>query len=130
MAIKKTKKTKRTRRTRTRRRKQNKKTRVQKQQDKFPYKYGHVYLETCPACQNMQPEWDILTLQVPNEKLVDIKDDYKLNIDNFNTENKTNLNFEYFPTIWKLRNQGDNVVYYDNNQPRTAIAMKKWLLSK
>ena len=97
--------------------------------DAFPLRFGHVYLETCPACQNMQSEWDKLLTMVPKDILVDISDNYDTEIGSFNKTYKTNLKYEFFPTIFKLKSVGSNVEYYDSTLPRTQDKMKEWLMT-
>ncbi len=94
----------------------------------FPLRFGHVYLETCPACQNMKIEWNKLLTMVPKDRLVDISDDYDGKIGSFNKTYKTNLKYDFFPTIFKLKSVGSNVEYYDSTLPRTADKMKEWLM--
>uniref|UniRef100_A0A6C0CNJ7 Thioredoxin domain-containing protein n=1 Tax=viral metagenome TaxID=1070528 RepID=A0A6C0CNJ7_9ZZZZ len=110
--------------------KRNKKKKTQKKQNRIiiPVLYGHIYSDMCGHCVAMQEEWNKLTLSVKNIILLDIGDNYEENVNQINTQYGTDLKYEGFPTIFKLKKKNGPIEYYKNE--RKAVNMKKWLYAK
>jgi hypothetical protein len=93
----------------------------------IPIIYGHLYSESCGHCIAMDEEWKNLCGEVKNIELKDVGDNYDQNVENLNREYQTDLNYEGFPTIFKLMKRGLPMQYYTGE--RSAELMKKWLYS-
>lgn len=105
--------------------KRNKKKKTQKKRNRIipPVLYGHIYSDMCGHCIDMQPEWDKLIPSIKNIQLVDIDDNYEEEVNRINAQYGTDLTYEGFPTIFKLKKKNGPIEYYKNE--RTAISMKK-----
>ena len=81
----------------------------------LPIAYGHVYSTSCGHCNAMQEDWDGLTQDVGTKvELCDIGDDHSNEVRQFNDRFHSTLNYDGFPTVFKLTQQGNPVEYYDN----------------
>lgn len=100
---------------------------------KYQLVFGHISMEGCHYCKNMEDDWQSLCLSVRKKKtpilLYDIAEDHQSKIDAFNSRYATNLEYTGVPTIFKLslRNGNKNIEYY--NGERTHSEMEKWLLN-
>lgn len=84
-----------------------------------PIAYGHVYSPSCGHCVNMQSDWDKLTHEIGKSiELHDIGDNHSQGVREFNDKFHTRLNFDGFPTIFKLRQRGQPIDYYDSYYSR------------
>ena len=80
----------------------------------LPVAYGHVYSDECGYCREMQPEWNTLKENVGNKvTLCDIDKNHTENVRQFNEKYDSSLNFEGFPTVFKLMSRHSPVEYYD-----------------
>ena len=81
----------------------------------LPIAYGHVYSDGCGYCRDMQPSWDRLKENIGNKvELCDIGDNHSEGVRQFNDRFHSSLNFEGFPTVFKLKIRGRPVEYYDD----------------
>ena len=104
------------------------KNHIVKRKQTVPVLYGHIFSDQCIHCINMQSAWDRLVNEVKNIELRDISDNYEYNVQNINKEYNCNLSFEGFPTIFKLKKNGDSIEYF--TQERTYENMLSWLYNK
>ena len=81
----------------------------------LPIAYGHVYSDGCGYCRDMQPSWDRLKENIGDKvELCDIGDNHSEGVRQFNDRFHSSLNFEGFPTVFKLKSRGRPVEYYDD----------------
>ena len=80
-----------------------------------PIVYGHLFSTSCGHCNDMQPAWDGLKQDIGSDiELCDIGNDHSDQVRQFNDRFHSTLNFDGFPTVFKLAQQGKPVEYYDN----------------
>lgn len=112
----------------TARNKRGKKSKKIVEKNNPPIAYGHVFSTECGHCISMQPDWDILKTYVGKDiELLDISNNHQEKVDSVNSSFQTDLKFEGFPTIFKLKQKNTPVEYYKGD--RTNEYMKKWLYS-
>lgn len=81
----------------------------------LPVAYGHVYSDECGYCREMQPEWNKLKENIGDQvTLCDIDKNHTENVRQFNEKYNSSLNFEGFPTVFKLMSKNSPVEYYDH----------------
>ena len=87
---------------------------------------GKVYANWCGHCQNLKPEWKALkkSLSTSRVQFIEIEESESAKRAHFEKKNKTQLNVNGFPTIFKIQH-GKPVQYYTG--PRTADAMRAWI---
>lgn len=84
-----------------------------------PIVYGHVFSNSCGHCVDMQPDWDKLVKKIDKDiELFDIGKDHSQRVRQFNDRFDSTLNFDGFPTIFKLNGQSQPVEYYDDYYKR------------
>jgi len=91
----------------------------------LPIAYGHVYSDSCGHCRDMQPDWDQLKSNIGQSvELCDIGDNHSYGVRQFNDRFDSTLNFDGFPTVFKLQNKGNAVEYYDDYYKKQKEAGK------
>lgn len=84
-----------------------------------PIVYGHVFSNSCGHCVDMQPDWDKLVKKIDKDiELFDIGKDHSQQVRQFNDRFNSTLNFDGFPTVFKLNGQSQPVEYYDDYYKR------------
>ena len=107
----------------------------------LPIAYGHVYSDGCGHCRDMQSDWDRLKNDIGQSvELCDIGDNHSYGVRQFNDRFDSTLNFDGFPTVFKLQKKGNAVEYYDDyykkqkdagtqSSPfRSQESMRVWIL--
>ena len=97
----------------------------------LPIAYGHVYSDQCGHCINMQSDWDHLKRKIGNKcELHDIGEDHSNKVREFNDRFHSSLNFDGFPTVFKLQKQGDQINYYDTYYQQQKDLFDKNMIQK
>ena len=99
---------------------------LKKKAKTLPIAYGHVYSDSCGHCRDMQPDWDQLKSNIGQSvELCDIGDNHSYGVRQFNDRFDSTLNFDGFPTVFKLQNKGNAVEYYDDYYKKQKDAGKQ-----
>jgi hypothetical protein len=105
------------------------------QQKLLPIVYGKIYMTNCIHCQNLKPEWDIVTDKMKIHLDVvcyDIEQSEEIGkIPKFNDTYKPYENLQIqggYPTLYKLHKRGGAIIYY--NGPRDHQSILYWLQGK
>lgn len=97
----------------------------------LPIAYGHVYSDQCGHCINMQSDWDKLKNNIGNKcELYDIGEDHSNQVRKFNSRFHSSLNFDGFPTVFKLQKHGDSINYYDTYYQQQKDLFDKNMIQK
>lgn len=96
----------------------------------LPLAYGHIFSNTCGHCINMHDDWEGLKNDIGTKsKLCDIGKDHTQGVSRFNQKYNSSLNFEGFPTVFKLQSKGKPVEYYDDYYKREEDRRKRLSIS-
>jgi len=92
--------------------------------------YGKIYANWCGHCRSMEQDWKRLEKRMRPLKSVNIESEEKDHkIAAFNKKHKTNLELKGgFPTLFKLKNHGAPVEYYEGGD-RSEASLHAWLTS-
>jgi len=111
----------------TRSNKKNKKTKKV-----LPIVYGKIYMTGCIHCENLAPEWEIVTNKLKIHLDVvcyDIeRSEEQQKLPKFNDMYKPYEPLQIqggYPTLYKLHKRGGTIMYY--NGPRDNVSILKWL---
>jgi len=108
----------------------NRRTKHNRQNYKKPrlVVYGKIYANWCGHCKSMEQDWKRLEKRMRPLKSVNIESEEKDHkIAAFNKKHKTNLELKGgFPTLFKLKNHGGAVEYYEGGE-RSEAALHAWL---
>jgi hypothetical protein len=95
----------------------------------LPIVYGKIYMTGCIHCENLAPEWDIVTNKLKDVVCYDIeRSEEHTKVPKFNDTYKPYESLQIqggYPTIYKLHNRGGAIIYY--NGPRDNVNILKWL---
>lgn len=102
------------------------------QQKLLPIIYGKIHMKGCIHCENLKPEWEIVTDKMKihlNVVCYDIEQSEEIvKIPKFNNMYKPYENLQIqggYPTLYKLHKRGGAIIYY--NGPRDHQSILQWL---
>jgi flavoprotein len=119
-----------------RKHRRNKKTKVTRKHRRnkkiLPIVYGKLYMTGCIHCENLAPEWEIVTNKLKIHLDVvcyDIeRSEEQQKLSKFNDIYKPYEPLQIqggYPTLYKLHKRGGAIVYY--NGQRDNVSILKWL---
>ena len=129
----------RTKKIHKRKHRRNKKTKVTRKQllnikktkKTLPIVYGKLYMTGCIHCENLAPEWEIVTNKLKIHLDVvcyDIEAQEQQKLSKFNDMYKPYEPLQPqggYPTLYKLHKRGGAIIYYNGQRDNASIL--KWL---